>query len=144
MADLLFKLVRPALFYLDPERAHRVSIWALKLGLAGRVRRPDDPILATNVWNIAFPNPIGLAAGYDKDAEVCDGALALGGTGTGPQSLAFDFQGLDWAQLFEALKEEYGIWGLARLEAFVRLADHRASETGAPPAAALDRKEAAE
>ena len=57
----------------------------------------------------------------------------------GPQSLAFDFEGLDWAQIFEALKEKYGIWGLARLEAFVRLADHRASE-----AAAQERKEAAE
>ena len=62
----------------------------------------------------------------------------------GPQSLAFDFDGLDWAQLFEALKEDYGIWGLARLEAFVRLADHRASEHGAPPTWAQDCKEAAE
>jgi dihydroorotate dehydrogenase len=83
MADLLFKLARPALFYLDPERAHRVSIWALRLGLGrfglgGGTRRADDPILATAVWDIAFPNPIGLAAGYDKDAEVCDAALALG------------------------------------------------------------------
>jgi dihydroorotate dehydrogenase len=86
MADLLFKLARPALFYLDPERAHRASIWALKLGLVtglgpglgGRAREGDDPILATKVWDLAFPNPIGLAAGYDKDAEVCDAALALG------------------------------------------------------------------
>jgi dihydroorotate dehydrogenase len=82
MADLLFKLARPALFYLDPERAHRVSIWALRLGLgaglSGWARQVDDPILATKVWGLAFPNPIGLAAGYDKDAEVCDAALALG------------------------------------------------------------------
>jgi dihydroorotate dehydrogenase len=86
MDNLLFKLARPALFYLDPERAHRVSIWALRLGLvtglgsslSGRAREGDDPILATKVWGLAFPNPIGLAAGYDKDAEVCDAALALG------------------------------------------------------------------
>jgi dihydroorotate dehydrogenase len=78
MADILFKFARPALFYFDPERAHRVVIWALRLGLGGRAHLADDPILATKVWDIAFANPIGLAAGFDKDAEVCDAALALG------------------------------------------------------------------
>jgi dihydroorotate dehydrogenase len=79
MTDRLFALARPALFFLDPERAHRVSISALKLGFAGTVaRRADDSILATKVWNLSFPNPIGLAAGFDKDAEVCDAALTLG------------------------------------------------------------------
>ena len=79
MADFLFRLARPALFFLDPERAHGVSIWALKFGFARTMpRRPDDPILATKVWTLAFPNPIGLAAGFDKHAEVCDAVLALG------------------------------------------------------------------
>jgi dihydroorotate dehydrogenase len=79
MADRLFALARPALFFLDPERAHRASILALKLGFARtQAHGADDPILATKVWNLAFPNPVGLAAGFDKDAEVCDAALALG------------------------------------------------------------------
>jgi dihydroorotate dehydrogenase len=79
MGDLLFKLARPALFFLDPERAHGATIWALKLGFAQSMTRgADDPILATKVWNLAFPNPVGLAAGFDKHAEVCDAALALG------------------------------------------------------------------
>jgi dihydroorotate dehydrogenase len=79
MADLLFKLARPGLEFLDPERAHGVTIRALKLGFAHAPRRqPDDPILATSVWNLSFPNPVGLAAGFDKDAQVCDAALALG------------------------------------------------------------------
>jgi dihydroorotate dehydrogenase len=79
MADLLFTLARPVLTFLDPERAHGLTIRALKLGFARTVRRePEDPILATTVWNLSFRNPIGLAAGFDKHAEVCDAALALG------------------------------------------------------------------
>lgn len=79
MAQLLFRLARPALNFLDPERAHGMTIRALKLGFARTMpRQADDPILATRVWALDFPNPVGLAAGFDKNAEVCDAALRLG------------------------------------------------------------------
>jgi CRISPR-associated endonuclease/helicase Cas3 len=85
-----------------------------------------------------------------KDAECRPNLLKAYGSdgelkpGPGPQSLAFDFDGRDWVQMFEALKAKYGIWGLARLETFVRLADHRASERGASPETVEPYKEAAE
>jgi dihydroorotate dehydrogenase len=78
MGLVSYSVVRPLLRRLDPETAHRVAIWGLKLGLAGRSAAPDDPILATRVWNLDFPNPVGVAAGFDKGAEAIDALLALG------------------------------------------------------------------
>lgn len=78
MARFPFRLARPLLHSLNPEVAHGATIWALKRGLAGARPAPDDPILATRVWNIGFANPLGLAAGFDKDAEVVNEMLALG------------------------------------------------------------------
>jgi dihydroorotate dehydrogenase len=68
----------PMLRMLPPEMAHGLSIKALALGLVRPRSEGDDPILRTTVWKREFANPIGLAAGYDKDAKVPDALLALG------------------------------------------------------------------
>jgi dihydroorotate dehydrogenase len=63
---------------LDAESAHGLALRALKSGLLPADRRPDAPSLAVQVWGRSLPNPIGLAAGFDKNAEVPDALLALG------------------------------------------------------------------
>lgn len=73
---MLFGLARPALFALDPERAHRLTIAALKAAPALPPARPGA--LATQIAGLMLPNPVGLAAGFDKDAEVPDAMLGLG------------------------------------------------------------------
>jgi dihydroorotate dehydrogenase len=76
--SLLFALAAPVLKALPPETAHRATITALKLGLGPVAGEPDDPVLAVTLWGRHFANPIGLAAGFDKDAEVVDPMLRLG------------------------------------------------------------------
>jgi dihydroorotate dehydrogenase len=73
----LYPLLRPFAFALDAERAHRATVAALKLLPAGRLAAPD-PVLAIRVAGIDFPNPVGLAAGFDKDAEVFRQMLGFG------------------------------------------------------------------
>jgi dihydroorotate dehydrogenase len=63
---------------LDPETAHNLSLQALRLGLAGRDTTPDDPILATTAFGRTLPNPIGLAAGFDKNAVAINALGQLG------------------------------------------------------------------
>lgn len=98
---------------------------------------------------------VRLARGHDRLAASHDPELVLWLIGThhgygrpffphgdpdeampdvGPQSLAFDWRGQDWAALFQTLKARYGAWELARMEAVLRLADHRASEQRAQEA----------
>jgi dihydroorotate dehydrogenase len=73
----LYPLLRPFAFALDAERAHRATIGALKLLPSGRPAAPD-PILSVQVAGLDFPNPVGLAAGFDKDAEVFRQMLGFG------------------------------------------------------------------
>jgi dihydroorotate dehydrogenase len=74
----LYPLLRPLLRALPPETAHRLTLTALAAGLGGRARAADPPILAQHLWGREFPNPIGIAAGFDKDALVPDALLRLG------------------------------------------------------------------
>lgn len=76
--DLLEKIGRRGLFCLDPETAHGLSIQALKAGLPMAKSPRYDERLKTVVAGLAFDNPLGMAAGYDKNAEVPDALLTLG------------------------------------------------------------------
>ncbi len=67
----------PLLRWFDPEDAHRLAIQGLKLLPPVRLR-PDDAKLAVRAFGLNFPNPIGMAAGFDKSAEVPDALLRLG------------------------------------------------------------------
>ena len=73
----LYPLLRPLAFALDAERAHRLTIRALKLLPPGLPADPDD-MLSIRVAGLGFPNPVGLAAGFDKDAEVFGQMLGFG------------------------------------------------------------------
>jgi dihydroorotate dehydrogenase len=67
----------PLLRWFDPEDAHRLAIQGLKL-LPPLRPRPDDAKLAVRAFGLNFPNPIGMAAGFDKSAEAPDALLRLG------------------------------------------------------------------
>jgi dihydroorotate dehydrogenase len=74
---MLFRLLRPALFTLDPETGHRLALAGLK-ALPARAPMPLPASLGVEVAGLSFPNPVGVAAGFDKDAEVPDQLLDLG------------------------------------------------------------------
>jgi dihydroorotate dehydrogenase len=71
-----YAFVCPLLFRLPAERAHRLALCAVEAGLdrllLGPAPPPAPPILAQSLWGREFPNPIGLAAGFDKNARVAD------------------------------------------------------------------------
>lgn len=72
------KLVNPFFALMDAEVAHRLAVSAAARCWVPREKRPDPPILGLEVWGRKFSNPVGLAAGFDKNAEAVDGLLGLG------------------------------------------------------------------
>ncbi|MCY1646576.1 quinone-dependent dihydroorotate dehydrogenase [Caulobacter sp. SL161] len=74
----LHDIAARALHAFDPEDAHGWAIRGLKWGLGPRDAQPDDPILAVKIAGLELPNCVGLAAGFDKNAEVPDAMLAAG------------------------------------------------------------------
>ena len=77
MIGPLFQLARPFLHALDPESAHNATLLALQCAWLPQPPR-DDPRLGVRAFGLDFPNPIGLAAGFDKDGVAPDNLLALG------------------------------------------------------------------
>ena len=77
MIEFFDRLARPLLYALDPEDAHRLAIRMLQLAPLPSAR-PDDRRLATRVFGLNFPNPIGIAAGFDKHAEIPDALIRSG------------------------------------------------------------------
>ncbi|HEX9953766.1 MAG TPA: quinone-dependent dihydroorotate dehydrogenase [Allosphingosinicella sp.] len=73
----LYPLIRPFAFALDAERAHRLTVAALKR-VPPRMPPKPDPILSSEVAGLTFANPVGVAAGFDKDAEVWRQMLGFG------------------------------------------------------------------
>ena len=73
----LYPLAAPALFLVPPEPAHGLALGAIRLGLFAD-SRPDDPILETGLWGRRWRNPLGLAAGFDKNAVCLDGLSRMG------------------------------------------------------------------
>ncbi|MEO7409811.1 MAG: quinone-dependent dihydroorotate dehydrogenase [Sphingomicrobium sp.] len=160
----MYRLLRPLIFRIDAERAHRATIAALKLMPK---RRPPTfaGSLTTSIAGLGFPSPVGLAAGFDKDGEVPDAMLGLGfgfvevGTVTPrPQSgnprprlfrltedqavinrLGFNNKGQDAAALRLALRDPArGVVGInvgANKDSIDRIADYAAGVRAMAPLA---------
>ena len=76
----MFQKLRPLIFKIDPERAHNLAIQTLKFNLVSNVfdENKNDPIFKTKIFDKEIENPIGIAAGFDKNAEVYNPLFRLG------------------------------------------------------------------
>jgi dihydroorotate dehydrogenase len=73
---MIYSILRPILFTLDAETAHCLSLRLL--GFLPHINVPQDPYMKQDVAGLIFPNPVGLAPGYDKNAEIASKAFGLG------------------------------------------------------------------
>jgi dihydroorotate dehydrogenase len=73
-----YGLLRPFLYALDTELAHDLALRALRMGVVPAFAPRPDPRLARTLFGVSFPNPLGLAAGLDKNGSTIDGLLRLG------------------------------------------------------------------
>ncbi len=78
MGPGLYDFARAALFKLAPEDAHELTLTSLEMGAYPRALGTDAASIGTRLWDLDFRNPIGIAAGFDKDARVPDAVLGLG------------------------------------------------------------------
>jgi dihydroorotate dehydrogenase len=78
LRDLVDGAARRALFMLDAEAAHGLTVKALASGAVPACRIPQDGRLSVKIGDLTFPNPLGMAAGFDKNGEVPDALLRLG------------------------------------------------------------------
>lgn len=78
MSTFLANAGAALLRHLPAETAHQLAVRALSLGLGPRQIEPDDPVLRIEAMGLRFPNPLGIAAGFDKDAKAPDALLRLG------------------------------------------------------------------
>ena len=74
----IWSAAQAGLLFLDPETAHEASLRALEAGIHPRQAKPGDPRLAQSLFGLSFPNPVGVAAGYDKDARVYNALFGIG------------------------------------------------------------------
>lgn len=82
----MYRLIKPFLFMMSPEKAHRVAMSSLRILLGIPFLRPivrkafmfDHPALRQEIWGLTFKNPVGLAAGFDKNAKLVDAFSFLG------------------------------------------------------------------
>ena len=76
----MFSKLRPLIFKIDPEKAHTLAIKSLKFNLVPNMfdGNKNDPIFKTKIFNKELDNPIGIAAGFDKNAEVYNPLFKLG------------------------------------------------------------------